>query len=165
VEERRALGSDEIDDASDIAPGEVTATAREAHSTRPCGSEAKGSEESLKHQSLARQSVTPRHSANHRPLRMTRRSVRPRLLAREARVSDRTMVDTIVVIAGMLAIVSIGALGVVDMSQRQKTVPPTPKRRTLSAPKRSELIAKEKTKKQSAKKKSALDNHFHRTLV
>lgn len=51
------------------------------------------------------------------------------------------------------------------MSQRQKTVPPTHKRRTLSAPKRSELIAKEKTKKQSAKKKSALDNHFHGTLA
>ena len=51
------------------------------------------------------------------------------------------------------------------MSQRQKTVPPTrvSSRSPLSG--RSGLIAREKTEKQSAKKKTALDNRFHRTSL
>jgi hypothetical protein len=93
VEERRALGSEESDDASDIALGTSRRRVRVTHSTRR-GSETKGSEESLIHQSLARQSVTSRHSPNCSPLRMTRRSVSPRSPKR-VRVSDRTMVDTI----------------------------------------------------------------------
>ena len=51
------------------------------------------------------------------------------------------------------------------MSQRRTTVPPTRKHPTSTSPKRKGLIATEKTKKQSAKKRTALDNRFHRTLV
>jgi hypothetical protein len=49
------------------------------------------------------------------------------------------------------------------MSQRRKTVPPT--RVSSRSPRsgRSGLIAREKTKKQSAKRRTALDNRFHRT--
>src|SRR5437762_14195328 len=51
------------------------------------------------------------------------------------------------------------------MSQRRTTVPPT--RESSRSPRsgRSGLIAKEKTKKQSARKRTALDNRFHRTNV
>jgi hypothetical protein len=49
------------------------------------------------------------------------------------------------------------------MSQRRKTVPPT--RVSSRSPRsgRSGLIAKEKTEKQSAKRRTVLDNRFHRT--
>src|SRR5947209_5880324 len=50
------------------------------------------------------------------------------------------------------------------MSQRRKTVPPTQKRSRSSSSGRKELIAREKTEKQSARKRTALDNRFHRTL-
>jgi hypothetical protein len=51
------------------------------------------------------------------------------------------------------------------MSQRRTTVPPT--RVSSRSPRsgRSGLIAKAKTEKQSAKKKTALDNRFHRTSL
>src|SRR5437667_11331317 len=49
-------------------------------------------------------------------------------------------------------------------SQRKKTAPPTPRRPRSSSSSRKGLIATEKTKKQSAKKRTALDNRFHRTL-
>src|SRR5947209_19151859 len=49
------------------------------------------------------------------------------------------------------------------MSQRKRTAPPTPKHSRSSHSGRKGLIAKEKTKKQSAKKRTALDNRFHRT--
>ena len=51
------------------------------------------------------------------------------------------------------------------MSQRKRTAPPTPKHSRSSHSGRKGLIAKEKTKKQSAKKRSALDNRFHRTIA
>ena len=49
------------------------------------------------------------------------------------------------------------------MSQRRKTAPPT--RVSSQSPRsgRSGLIAKEKTEKQSAKRRTVLDNRFHRT--
>src|SRR2546428_12070113 len=50
-------------------------------------------------------------------------------------------------------------------SQRKKTAPPTPRRPRSSSSSRKGLIATEKTKKQSAKKRTALDNRFHRTLT
>src|SRR5437899_8278931 len=50
-------------------------------------------------------------------------------------------------------------------SQRKKTAPPTPRRPRSSSSSRKGLIATEKTKKQSAKKRTALDNRFHRTSV
>ena len=49
------------------------------------------------------------------------------------------------------------------MSQRRKTVPPTRVSSRSSQPGRSELIAREKNEKQSAKERTALDNRFHRT--
>src|SRR6266545_4925843 len=48
-------------------------------------------------------------------------------------------------------------------SQRKKTAPPTPRRPRSSSSSRKGLIATEKTKKQSAKKRTVLDNRFHRT--
>jgi hypothetical protein len=51
------------------------------------------------------------------------------------------------------------------MSQRHTTVPPTQEHSRSSRSGRKGLIATEKTEKQSAKKKTALDNRFHRTLV
>ena len=48
-------------------------------------------------------------------------------------------------------------------SQRKKTAPPTPKHPRSSPVGRKGLIAKEKTKKQSERKRTALDNRFHRT--
>src|SRR5438128_3065416 len=48
-------------------------------------------------------------------------------------------------------------------SQRKKTAPPTPRRPRSSSSSRKGLMATEKTKKQSAKKRTALDNRFHRT--
>src|SRR6059058_4611673 len=50
------------------------------------------------------------------------------------------------------------------MSQRKTTAPPTPKHSRSSLSSRKGLIATEKTKKQSAKRRTALDNRFHRTL-
>ncbi len=50
-------------------------------------------------------------------------------------------------------------------SQRKKTAPPTPRRPRSSSSSRKGLIATEKTKKQSAKKRTVLDNRFHRTPV
>ena len=50
------------------------------------------------------------------------------------------------------------------MSQRPTTVPSTRKQSRSSQSGREGLIAKEKTKKQSAKRRPALDNRFHRTF-
>jgi LPS O-antigen subunit length determinant protein (WzzB/FepE family) len=49
------------------------------------------------------------------------------------------------------------------MSLRKKTAPPTHKRPRSSSTGRNGLIAKEQTKKQSAKRRPVLDNRFHRT--
>ena len=49
------------------------------------------------------------------------------------------------------------------MSPRRKTEPPTREHSRSSSSGRNGLIAKEKTKKQSAKRRTALDNRFHRT--
>ena len=49
------------------------------------------------------------------------------------------------------------------MSPRRKTVPPTRVSSRLSQKSRSELIAKGKNEKQSERKRSTLDNRFHRT--
>jgi hypothetical protein len=49
------------------------------------------------------------------------------------------------------------------MSQRRKTVPPTRVSPRSSRIRRSELIAREKNEKQSAKERTALDNRFYRT--
>src|SRR5438552_9348651 len=46
----------------------------------------------------------------------------------------------------------------------ETTAPPTPKHSRSSLSSRKGLIATEKTKKQSAKRRTALDNRFHRTL-
>jgi hypothetical protein len=48
-------------------------------------------------------------------------------------------------------------------SQRKKTAPSTQTPSRSSHVGRKGLIAKEKTKKQSAKEKTVLDNRFHRT--
>jgi hypothetical protein len=48
-------------------------------------------------------------------------------------------------------------------SQRKKTAPSTQKRSRSAPTSRNELIAKEKTKKQSAKRRTVLDDRFHRT--
>ena len=50
------------------------------------------------------------------------------------------------------------------MSQRRRTVPPTRKHSRSAQSGREGLIAKEKTKKQSAKKRTVLDNRLHRTF-
>ena len=50
------------------------------------------------------------------------------------------------------------------MSQRRTTVPPTRAHSRSSRSGRKGLIATEKTKKQSARRRPALDNRFHRTL-
>jgi len=50
------------------------------------------------------------------------------------------------------------------MSKR-KTAPPTQKHSRSSRSGRKGLIATEKTKKQSAKERTALDNRFHRTAL
>src|SRR5689334_4227692 len=73
------------------------------------------------------------------------------------------MVDTIVVIAGGLQS-SDRITGRTTMSQRKTTVPPTGKQSRSSRSGREGLIAKEKTEKQSAKRRTALDNRFHRTF-
>ena len=49
------------------------------------------------------------------------------------------------------------------MSPRRKTEPPTREHSRSSSSGRNGLIAREKTKKQSAKRRNALDNRFHRT--
>jgi hypothetical protein len=49
------------------------------------------------------------------------------------------------------------------MAQKRKTAPPTRVSSRSSRNGRSGLIAKEKTEKQSAKRRTALDNRFHRT--
>jgi len=49
------------------------------------------------------------------------------------------------------------------MSLRRKTVPPTQKHSRSSSSGRKELIAKGKTVKQSVRKRTVLDNRFHRT--
>ena len=51
------------------------------------------------------------------------------------------------------------------MSPRRKTVPPTRVSSRSPQSGRSGLIAKEKTEKQSAKERTALDNRFHRTSL
>src|SRR5437773_1556190 len=50
-------------------------------------------------------------------------------------------------------------------SQRKKTAPPTPRPLRSSSSSRKGLIATEKTKKQSAKKRTSLRNPFHRPPV
>ena len=49
------------------------------------------------------------------------------------------------------------------MSQRRKTVPPTRVVSRSSQSGRSGLIAKKEDEKQSAKRRTVLDNRFHRT--
>ena len=50
------------------------------------------------------------------------------------------------------------------MSQRRTTVPPTRNHR-VSSSEAEGADCKRKTKKQSVKDRTALDNRFHRTLV
>src|ERR1700745_2353946 len=50
------------------------------------------------------------------------------------------------------------------MSPKRTTAPPPIKHSRSSSSGRKVLIAKEKTEKQSARKRSALDNRFHRTI-
>ena len=50
------------------------------------------------------------------------------------------------------------------MSQRKTTVPPTRKHSRSASSGREGLIVKERTEKQSAKKRTVLDNRFHRTF-
>jgi len=50
------------------------------------------------------------------------------------------------------------------MSQRRTTVPPTRRHAASARVEREGLIARKKTKKQSAKERTALDNRFHRTF-
>lgn len=62
-----------------------------------------------------------------------------------------------------LAIVSKDRWRTPSMSLRRKTVPPTQKHSRSSSSGRKELIAKGKTEKQSVRKRTVLDNRFHRT--
>jgi hypothetical protein len=73
------------------------------------------------------------------------------------------MVDVFETIDEPLAIVSTGLMEDTAMSPRRKTALPTQKHSRSSSSGRKELIAKEETEKQSAKKRTALDNRFHRT--
>ena len=50
------------------------------------------------------------------------------------------------------------------MSQRRTTVPPTRRHAASARVEREGLMATEKDEKQSAKKRPALDNRFHRTF-
>ena len=50
------------------------------------------------------------------------------------------------------------------MSPKRTTAPPARKHSRSSSSGQEGLIAKEKTEKQSAKRRTALDNRFHRTL-
>ena len=50
------------------------------------------------------------------------------------------------------------------MSPKRTTAPPARKHSRSSSSGQEGLIAKEKTKKQSAKRRTVLDNRFHRTL-
>ena len=51
------------------------------------------------------------------------------------------------------------------MSQRRTTVPPTRVSSRSPQPGRSGLIAREKNEKQSARERTALDDHFYRTSL
>ena len=51
------------------------------------------------------------------------------------------------------------------MAQKRKTAPPTRVSSRSSRNGRSGLIAKEKTEKQSVKRRTVLDNRFHRTSL
>lgn len=67
------------------------------------------------------------------------------------------------VIAGPLEIVTEGSGEIPKMSPRRKTVPPTRVSSRSPQSGRSELIARKKNQKQSAKGRTVLDNRFHRT--
>src|SRR5436190_12860863 len=73
------------------------------------------------------------------------------------------MVDVFETIDVPLAIVYKDRWRTPSMSLRRKTVPPTQKHPRSSSSGRKELIAKEKTEKQSVRKRTVLDNRFHRT--
>src|SRR3954465_3145077 len=51
------------------------------------------------------------------------------------------------------------------MSSKRTTAPPTPKHSRSSSSGRKGLIAKKKHETQSAKKRTTLDNLFHRTVL
>src|SRR3982074_3297915 len=51
------------------------------------------------------------------------------------------------------------------MSPKRTTAPPPQEHSRSSSSRRNRLIAPEKTKKQSARKRTVLDNRFHRTLL
>src|SRR3954471_22976683 len=51
------------------------------------------------------------------------------------------------------------------MSPKRTTAPPPPEHSRSSSSRRKGLIATENTKKQSARKRTVLDNRFHRTLL
>src|SRR5204862_3642306 len=74
------------------------------------------------------------------------------------------MVDVFETIDVPLAIVYKDRWRTPSMSLRRKTVPPTQKHPRSSSSGRKELIAKEKTEKQSVRKRTVLDNRFHRTV-
>src|SRR6266571_2843182 len=56
----------------------------------------------------------------------------------------------------------MGSMEALKMS-RGKTIPPTRKHSRSSPSGRSELIVRKKDEKQSAKRRTVLDNHFYRT--
>jgi len=110
----------------------------------------------------ARQRVTPRHSANHRPLRITSRSVRPRRPSRRESQIEPWLTPRGDQRVACNRLNRIWRTPIMSQ-QRTTTPPPTRKHRGSSPSSRSELTAKGKTEKQSAKKRTALDSRFHRT--
>ena len=104
----------------------------------------------------------PRYSYNYRPLRRTRKSIKPAL----CRVSDRTVVrvarpHTLGIRPVRIRQASQGDKG----TMRKKTAPPQRKqRRTSSSAKKPRLIAQKKTTGSSERAKSVLDNRSHRTV-
>ena len=75
------------------------------------------------------------------------------------------MVDVFGTIDESLGIVSSGSMESTDYESETEDCTVHPEALTLVLFGRKELIAKEKDEKQSAKRRTVLDNRFHRTLV
>src|ERR1044071_6317039 len=108
--------------------------------------------------------LTPRHSPHRRPLRITRKSVRPRRRCRRESQIEPWLTPSSVIDNSLCIRLHRTSQRTPIMSLRRTTGPSTRKHHESSASGRSELTARGKTKKQSAKKKTALDSRFHRTL-
>ena len=158
MEERRALESSEADDANDIALAlrrpKCGSLIRLPHRIRD-----EGSRESLIW-AVRPTSVRRGTRLTIGPPRITRRSVRPRRQRRESQIEPwLTSRRRSPIACNRLK----GSKEEPMTSQRKKTAPPTRKHSRSSSSGRKGLIAKGKTKKQSVRERTALDNRFHRT--